>query len=55
MRITVACVREVPVPASEAEIELQARVIALEYVLKTCLMKLVRLNGIVIDHDNQSL
>jgi hypothetical protein len=40
------------VPASEAEIELQARVIALEYVLKTCLMKLVRLNSIVTDHDD---
>ena len=39
-------------PVSEAEIELQARVIALEYVLKTCLMKLVRLNSMIIDHDN---
>src|SRR5262245_21757637 len=40
------------VPASEAEIELQARVIALEYVLKTCLMKLIRVNSIIMDHDN---
>jgi hypothetical protein len=38
--------------ASEAEIELQARVIALECVLKTCLIKLARLNSIVADRDN---
>ena len=41
-------------PASEAEIDLQARVVALEYVLKACLMKLVRLNSIVTDHDDPS-
>jgi hypothetical protein len=40
------------VPASEAEIELRARVIALEYLLKTCLMELARLNSIVTVHDN---